>query len=337
MSTRRSTWTLFVACLFLVGLAGLDAVAQTPSGSPPSQGEDPSKVMADEFTEYQNMENEVLLRKLMALTHDKAKAEAEVRKLITEVKLSCRLTEAYVVGLGKMEVGGRSVDTKIYEATCDNGVGYLLESQGAHDPRVVSCFAAAASHTADGVQEHPHEKSGTSLYCQLKANKDIKATAAFLIKPVAPTCEVSNLQWLGVTSTQKTEYTEVLCASGAGYILEIPRINSSASVLAVNCEDAGELGLQCHMSKSTPPPQPITMKTYLDALKDNGLNCEPVQLRVIGREHEKKRYVVEAQCLDHPQGIVAYLPLNGNANKFEMIDCNAAAKRRINCKFVKKY
>jgi hypothetical protein len=41
--------------------------------------------------------------------------------------------------------------------------------------------------------------------------------------------------------------------------------------------------------------------------------------------------VVEAQCPDHPAGLIAYIPLEDNTNKFETIDCSEAAKRQISC------
>jgi hypothetical protein len=287
------------------------------------------------LTLLEEQQQEMAMKKILALNNDREKAKRDVEDLIAAVNLSCQPVASFLVGEGKMEVGKRTMPTKIYETSCKNGVGYLLETQDSNPPQIVSCFAAAASSGTEADTDEKKLMRGASGFtCQLKANVDIKATAAALLQSTTSSCNVSNLNWLGVSSTNRTEYTEVLCADGSGYVIEIPRINSSAAVLGTTCKDAAELGLKCRLSESSQDVQPLTMQTYLDALKDNGLSCEPVQLRLIGREHAKKRYVVEAQCVDHPRGIVAYLPLNGNPNPFELTDCGTAKERKIQCRFV---
>jgi len=41
--------------------------------------------------------------------------------------------------------------------------------------------------------------------------------------------------------------------------------------------------------------------------------------------------VAEFQCSEHPEGLIAYIPLEGNSAPFETIDCAAAAKRGLKC------
>jgi hypothetical protein len=45
-----------------------------------------------------------------------------------------------------------------------------------------------------------------------------------------------------------------------------------------------------------------------------------------------QRYVVEVQCPQQPQGLVAFIPLQDAPKPFETIDCSAAAARSIQCK-----
>jgi hypothetical protein len=59
--------------------------------------------------------------------------------------------------------------------------------------------------------------------------------------------------------------------------------------------------------------------------------CEPTNMRVIGRESVDKRYVVEVKCQEQTNGLVAFIPVGGNTNKFEAIDCAAAVERQIRC------
>jgi len=44
-----------------------------------------------------------------------------------------------------------------------------------------------------------------------------------------------------------------------------------------------------------------------------------------------KRHVVEFKCPEHPDGLVAFIPLGTNANKFQTMDCKAAKKAGIKC------
>jgi len=53
---------------------------------------------------------------------------------------------------------------------------------------------------------------------------------------------------------------------------------------------------------------------------------------VIGKETLSQRHVVEFACAQHPEGLVAYIPLEGNTAPFETLDCAAAAKRGLVCK-----
>jgi hypothetical protein len=65
------------------------------------------------------------------------------------------------------------------------------------------------------------------------------------------------------------------------------------------------------------------------------VSCDVKKARVAGRESIKRRYVVEYQCPERPQGLVAYVPSPGDsASAFESMDCAAAAERKIACQFV---
>lgn len=74
------------------------------------------------------------------------------------------------------------------------------------------------------------------------------------------------------------------------------------------------------------------MQMLLDALKRNGVNCEPEQMRYIGRETIGKRYVVEVRSVERPDGLVSFIPVQDTTKPFETIDCLTAAARNIQCK-----
>lgn len=82
-----------------------------------------------------------------------------------------------------------------------------------------------------------------------------------------------------------------------------------------------------------PITTPVPIRTYLKILSQYGVACSSTQLRVVGQDIHDHRYVVEAQCKEQPKGLVVFLPLSDDVGKFEMLDCEAAAKRQIVCEF----
>jgi len=145
----------------------------------------------------------------------RAQAIQVTQKLITALSLSCEAADAEQIGHGKSTVDGKRVEVTAYEVACSNGMGYLLASLGTEKPIAISCFAAAATR-ADNIARG--EKS--DVYCQLAANKDLKAMAASLMTTAGTTCTVNNLRWFGLAASTHTEYTEVDCGNGAGYLLK---------------------------------------------------------------------------------------------------------------------
>jgi hypothetical protein len=254
----------------------------------------------------------------------------ETEKPISTLSLSCKPTDAERIGRGKYAVNGKRVEVVAYEVACNNGMGYLLASLGEEKPIAVSCFAAAATR-ADTIAKG--EKS--DVYCQLAANKDLKAMAASLMTAAGTSCAVTDLRWFGLAAATHTEYTEVACGDGNGYLLRAQQNEPAAQVSAVSCQEAAKQGMKCHLTDGGPVPVPVTMQTFRDALKENGVSCEPTQMRLVGRETVSKRYVVEMQCPDMT-GLVAFIPLEGSTRQLETLDCAAALQRNIHCTLTSK-
>jgi hypothetical protein len=255
----------------------------------------------------------------------RAQVIQETEKAIGALSLSCKPTDAERIGHGKYTVDGKRVEVVAYEVACSNGMGYLLASLGAEKPIAVSCFAAAATR-ADSMAKG--EKS--DVYCQMAANKDLKAMAASLMMAAGTSCTVNDIRWFGIAAATHTEYTEVQCGEGSGYLLRAQQNEPAAQVSAISCQEAAKQGLKCHLTDGGPVTVPVTLQAFRDALKENGVSCEPTQLRLIGRETVSKRYVVEMQCPDMTDR-VAFIPLNGNTKALETLDCTAAMERNIVC------
>jgi hypothetical protein len=261
----------------------------------------------------------------------KARAKTQGAKLVQAINLPCDLIDAEQVGGGSVKQDGKTIDLTLYEISCSNGMGYFLESRGPQRPLAISCFAANAMHTADIAQN-----AKSDFYCQLPANKDIKAMAASLMTVAGTTCTVKNLRWFGLTDSGQTEYSEVACDDNKGYFLKTSRNGPAAQTTVMSCQEAAKSGLRCRLTNDASVSAPVSKQVFLDALKQSGVSCEPSQMRVIGRESVDKRYVVEFQCSQPPIGLVAFVPLEGNTNKFETLDCAAAVERGVVCQLATK-
>jgi hypothetical protein len=254
---------------------------------------------------------------------ERAKARQESAKLIAALQLSCNATEAQRVARGKSQMQGKSVEMSVYEVACDNHTGYLLAAQESRTPQALSCFAADATHTADVAAGKKSE-----MYCQLGANKDLKAMATALMSRAGTHCEVSDVKWFGMNAAAQTEFTEIACQDHSGYLLKIAQTGPAPQLSVMSCRDAAAHALQCHLTPTAPVIPKVSMQALRDAITQHGVQCENPQLRLIGRESVDRRYVIELQCAAAPHGMVVFVPLEGNTAAFESMDCKTAMEER---------
>ena len=260
---------------------------------------------------------------------DREFARKQSEKLIHELSLPCELVDAERAGGGRIAVDGHMLDVKVYEAACRSGTGYLLVSQPPRNSLAVSCFAAEASHVADIARGLKPD----GFSCVLSDQNNVKTMAASVLNRAGTVCDVKDYHWLGVSHVNGTEYSEVACADGNGYVLEIPKTGPAAQISVVGCQDAVKQGVKCTLS---PVTMPVTLQTLRDAIANQAVDCEPAEIRYIGRETQGRRYVVELRCPQQPKGLVAFIPLEGNPKPFETVDCSAAAARALKCTLTAK-
>jgi hypothetical protein len=264
----------------------------------------------------------------------RAKAEADSRKLLEALQIPCDLVDAQLVvtGTRRSAAGGKPMETRVYEAACQAAFGYLLETQGTDNPIAISCLAAEEARVADVAKgKQP------SFFCRLPENKDVNAAVASLIAASGgPPCEVAQLQLFGRSASSQSEYSEVACRDGKGFLVRVALPGSPAKTTAMSCAEAARQGIKCRLTDAGPVETPVTLATFKSALAQHGVACPIDQIRMIGQEQHLKRYVVEYRCADQLSGRVAFLPLEGNTNPYEAIDCKEAAGRSIECTFTSK-
>ncbi len=256
------------------------------------------------------------------LADDKADAIA----LTKSMPLSCDVTEAMLAAQGPVTTDGKTVNTKTYEAACADGMGYFLISQDPGKPYGFSCFAADATRAADVAAGRT-----PGAVCKLPPNADMKAMATAVMSKAGRNCNVRDYRWVGQSSANNTEFDEVACTDGQGYMITSALPGSTEPIRVETCHDSATAGLPCKLSDNGAPA--ITLQTFKDALARHNVTCDASDkdMRVIGQETIKKRYVVEFQCSQQPRGLVALIPLNGDTAPFETLDCAAASKRGIKC------
>jgi len=260
----------------------------------------------------------------------KAPTQAEImsnaQTLANSLQLSCNVSDAALVAEGPATVNGQATNTRTYEVACGSGMGYFLVSLDPGKPYGFSCFAADATRAADVAAGRT-----PSAVCKLTANADVKAMATAVLSRTGINCTVRGFRSVGVSTKTNTEYTEVVCNNGTGYMLGTPVPGTVGQLRVATCHGSA---ITCQLSDSGPSAAAapaVTKQSLKDALVQHNVACDVSDMRVVGQESVMKRYVAEFQCRQQPKGLVAFIPLNGNTAKFEALDCAAAAKRSVTC------
>lgn len=261
----------------------------------------------------------------------RAKAREQSDKLIKILQIACQMSDAKLIisGTRRPASGGREVETRVYEVACGAGMGYLLETQGTEPPIGISCLNAEEARAADVAKGRE-----PSFFCKLPANKDVHATVASLIGAGGGgPCAIRELKPFGRSESTRSEYSEVACEEGTGYLLRTALPGSQAKTQVTSCSDAAKQGIKCRLTDTGPVETPVTMDTFKSALAQRGVSCAIDQLRMIGQEDHLKRYVVEYRCAGQSTSLVAFIPLQGNANPFQSVDCKEAVEYAVTCEF----
>jgi hypothetical protein len=314
----------------------LPASAQIGGGPPASANSTPtgngpfSKNMSQ--TDIDNLADYIDKSKRLtkkATPEDQAKDKADATSVAASVQLPCAVSDGVAVATSQAKgADGKLVDMTTYEVSCSNGMGYLLVSRGSDKAIGLSCFAADAVRAND----EAHGKKD-ALACALPANADMKTMAASVATHAGKVCAPRGFAWVGQSSAKLMDYSEVACDGGKGFILATAMPGATAQPAAFPCADAAASGIKCTLSDNGPAgaAPKVTLQTFKDALAQHGVPCKASNERVVGQENQKKRYVVEFVCPEQPNGLVAFVPLEGNTNVFETLSCADAAKRGIAC------
>ena len=259
----------------------------------------------------------------------RARAQAQSEPLLEALQIACTITNARLVvsGTRQLKPGATEVAAKVYEVACNGGMGYLLQTQGNEAPLGNSCLNAEESRAADVAKGKI-----PGYFCALPENRDVYALISELIASNGgAACSVRELKWFGRSASTRTDYSEVECKEGGGYLVQVPQPGSSTPTTIMTCAQAAKRGIKCRLTDAGPIEAPITLDTLKVALAEHGIACKIDHIQLVGQEEKRRRYVVEYRCADQPAGMVAFLPLEGNTNPYDAIDCAKAVRSGIIC------
>ena len=262
----------------------------------------------------------------------RAKAKAQSLPLLQALQVSCDVSDAKLVVAGTRRpiAGGKELETRVYEVACADNMGYLLETVGKEMPIAISCLSAEEARAVDVAKgKEP------SFFCKLPENSNVYAMVNSMIMAGAGAqCEVGTLQSYGRSESTHSEYSEVACKDGNGFLLRVAQPGFQAKTVVMTCAEAARQNIKCKLTDAGPVEAPVTLQTFKEALARNGVTCDIGQIRLIGQEDHLKRYVVEYICANQAKSAIAFIPLAGNSNPYESLDCATAHSRRdVTCTY----
>ena len=204
-------------------------------------------------------------------------------------------------------MGANAAGDHFYEAACQEGGGYVVQTSQAAPVKLIPCAA----------------QLGTAAECTLTTKADIVASIAAVGAKSGKPCQVSDAAYLGSDTKSGDNVYEIACGKQPGYVLTTDKAGGFKS--AVDCAKAASTGLQCKMTDLT-VAESQESGTYTTMAKAGGFNCNVSKYRYIGMVSEPTRSeVVELACTNRLDGVVGIFPTDAKA-KAHFIDCVRAGR-----------
>jgi len=240
--------------------------------------------------------------------HEQGMAEAPA--LLQQSGADCTLTDANYLGSSKAKgPDGKDVTTQIYEAACQEGLGYMILAPENATPNAFDCLALSGNAPKKG------EKDTNGLYCRMEANaQPLKGLQAIVAK-TGVACTVDQGRWMGAGAEEKFNQYEVSCSEGTAYVVQAPFGGSSHSLNAVDC-------MRVPSDTCTYFPKAKMVSAIAAMAAPSGRTCTPTDARYVGTLPNKDNFY-EIACADGGSG---YIFETDAAGKFKIAtDCVRAS------------
>jgi hypothetical protein len=280
---------------FGLAAAALAALVATSASAQDTRGVQPPKAKATAQQQSGDPEK------------DKAKGMAEAPPLLQQAGTVCTVSDALFKGSTKTDVGGKKVDTKVYEVACSDAPGYIVMSPEGATASAYNCLAMNQA-SAEG-------KSGVS--CTLEANADPVKGMTPLLARAGMKCTPTQGRWAGANTEKKYDQYEVACQEGGAYIVQVPQSNSPHKFASVNCLQVARDNACQYLTKD----QALQQLAAVAAPAARSA-CQINDMRFIGEVPGKSVYY-EVGCADGKSGYVLQTDYVGKY--VSAIDCARAS------------
>ena len=235
---------------------------------------------------------------------ENADPKKALQPIVAQAGSQCMVSDARYLG-------SKPTGETFYEVGCGSAPGFLLETAKNQPSKIIGC----------------DQVSGGAMACKFttQAQMDAAANAAAsaLLAKSGKTCQLSKSRVIGTLQSGDMGY-EVACADGTGYVLTA--LPSGAFHQAISCANTGDACKLTDASKA----ESGEASTYTRLAKAGGFQCDVAKYRFIGMDQKSNSEVVELQCGNRPDGVVALFPTNNSPGKF--LDCIQAGVLGQTCK-----
>jgi len=206
----------------------------------------------------------------------KARPGRKASSLARAINLPCELTDAEQVGAGQVMADGRSVGTEPFTRSPAAMAWATSWSRADRKtPLPFPCFSADATHAADIARggkvgfllSAPRHQGRQGDGCCVDDHGRHRLRHQYLAMVWH---ERIRVRWSN---------SEVSCADNNGYLLETPRVGPSAADVRGELPGCGKTRFEVSShGRSAARPRRSRWQMFRDAIKQNGLACEPTKM-----------------------------------------------------------
>jgi len=217
--------------------------------------------------------------------------------------------------VGKTRYVGSTPTENIYEVSCTQGGGYLLE-----DSRDYSNAIVKATNCVD------YDPAG-NIKCTLTARADQYVVIDKLATASGKPCAIKDRRYVGSTQ-DGSDYFEFACNDGSGFMLKATV--AGKFVEATECAKAGGIAGGCTLSDAR-QAETAQAGLYTGLAKKAGFDCN-VSKYADFPTADNAMEIVELACSNRADGGVGFFP-GASAAKPQVLNCLRAEAEGYRCSF----
>jgi hypothetical protein len=228
--------------------------------------------------------------------------------LLAKVGRNCTVDNARGIGATPTQT--------VYEVACQGSSGFILMV-----PK-----AAGAELSANPCVGYD-ELANATTKCTLSTPEQREAAIQVLASAGGKPCTVKGHHFIGTTADH-SDYLEVACSEGKGYVLETDASGKFKS--QIDCAMASGIAGGCTLT-DTRAAQTEQNSTYSKLAKKAGFNCDVSKYAAFAVDKPGVD-VVELQCSNRPDGGIGVFPATGPGH---VMDCIRSQTEGYKCTYTK--